>query len=109
MKITESKLRKIIKEILTEGVWPTKWRGQINYDATILEKAFKTAGVKVFKVEQYDSNDYFVHVKAVDRKTIISIGINQVSNVVYMHDYRNDVKLGELKEVPREIIRTLKD
>ena len=109
MKITESKLRKIIKEILTEGVWPVKWRGQINQDAAILEKAFKAAGVKVFKVKQYNSNDYFVDVKAPDGKTTISIGINQVSNVVFMHDYRNDIKLGELKEVPREIIRTLKD
>ena len=145
MKIAESKLRKIIREIikegfagplsrsnqkkfetmrkgnsevlgyklsgkadikteigLMEGVWPS------NQDTKILEKAFKAAGVKVFKVKQYNPNDYFVHVKAVDGKEIISIGINAVSNVVFMHDM-TDVKLGELKENPRELIRALKD
>ena len=150
MKITESKLRKIIREIiregfagplsktkqkkfesdrrknsevlgyrltgksdvkaeigLTEGVWPTKFRNTPNQDAIILEKAFKAAGVKVFKVQQYNPNDYFVHVQAVDGRNIISIGINAVSNVVFLHDMR-DVKLGELKENPREIVRTLK-
>ncbi len=151
MKIAESKLRKMIREIikegfagplsrtdqrkfettrkensevlgyklsgkadvkteigLTEGVWPVKFRGSINQDAALLEKAFKAAGVKVFKVQQYNPNDYFVHVQAIDGRNIISIGINQVSNVVYMHDMR-DVKLGELKENPRELIRALKD
>ena len=150
MKITESKLRKIIREViregfagplsktnrkkfetnrkrnsevlgyklsgktdvkteigLTEGVWPVKFRGSINQDAAILEKAFKAAGVKVFKVKQYNPNDYFVNVQAVDGKTTISIGINQVSNVVFLHDM-TDVKLGELKENPREIVKTLK-
>ena len=151
MKITESKLRKIIRKMiregfagplsrseqkgferdrknnsevlgyklsgksdvktqigLTEGVWPVKFRGSTNQDAVILEKAFKAAGVKVFKVKQYNPNDYFVDVQAVDGRETISIGINQVSNVVYMHDMR-DVKLGELKENPRELISALKD
>ena len=31
-----------------------------------------------------------------------------MSNVVFMHD-QSDVKLGELKENPRELIRALKD
>ena len=104
MKVTKAKLRKMIKEEiqkLSEGAWPS------NQDAKILEKAFKVAGVKVFKVQQYNPNDYFVHVQAVDGRNIISIGINQVSNVVFLHDM-TDVKLGELKENPREIIKTLK-
>ena len=104
MKLTKSKLKEIIREEiqkLNEGVWPS------NQDAKILGKAFKAAGVKVFKVKQYNPNDYFVHVQAVDGRNIISIGINAVSNVVFLHDMR-DVKLGELKENPREIVRTLK-
>ena len=92
---------------LTEGVWPVKFRGTINQDAAILEKAFKAAGIKVSKVKQYNPNDYFVDVQAADGKTTISIGINKMSNVVFMHDMR-DVKLGELKENPQEIIKTLK-
>lgn len=106
----EGKFREIIREEiqkLNEGVWPVKFRGSINQDAAILEKAFKAAGIKVFKVKQYNPNDYFVDVQAVDGKTTISIGINQVSNVVFLHDM-TDVKLGELKENPREIVKTLK-
>lgn len=145
MKITESMLRKIIREViregfagplaktkqkkfeadrrrnsevlgfkrtgksdvktgigLTESSWPD------DQEARILEKAFKAAGVKVFKVKPYRSNNYFVDVKAVDGKTTISIGVNQTSNVAFMHDM-SDVKLGPMKENPREIIRTLKD
>ena len=147
MKITESRLRKIIRKIiregfagplskseqkkfesnrkknsevlgykfagtsdvkapigLTEGAWPD---GQ---EATLLEKAFKAAGVKVFKVRgsRHNENYYFVDVKAVDGRTTISIEVNKTSNVVFMHD-QSDVKLGELKENPRELIRTLKD
>jgi len=110
VKLTKSKLKEIIREEiqkLNEGVWPVKFRGSTNQDAAILEKAFKAAGVKVFKVQQYNPNDYFVHVQAIDGRNIISIGINQVSNVVFLHDM-TDVKLGELKENPREIIKTLK-
>ena len=146
MKITESKLREIIRKIiregfagplskseqkkfesdrkknsevlgyklagtsdvkapigLTEGAWPD---GQ---EATLLEKAFKAAGVKVFKVRSRSSGrNYLVDVKAADGRTTISIEVNKMSNVVFMHD-QSDVKLGELKENPRELIRTLKD
>jgi len=147
MKLTESKLRQIIREViregfagplsktkqkkfetdrrkgsevlgfkatgkpdvktgigLTESAWPD------NQEAKILEKAFKAAGVKVFRVRgsKHNENYYFVDVKAVDGKTTISIEVNKMSNVVFMHD-QSDVKLGELKENPRELIRTLKD
>jgi len=107
MKLTKSKLRKMIKEEiqkLNEGVWPD---GQ---EAKLLEKAFKSAGVKVFKVRgsRHNENYYFVDVKAADGRTTISIEVNKMSNVVSMHD-QSDVKLGKLKENPRELIRTLKD
>ena len=89
---------------LTENAWPN------DQEAKILEKAFKAAGVKVFKVRSRSSGkNYLVDVKAADGKTTISIEVNQTSNVVFMHNQRSDIKLGELKENPRELIRTLKD
>tara|TARA_R110000744_G_scaffold145145_1_gene257333 strand:- start:245 stop:634 length:390 start_codon:yes stop_codon:yes gene_type:complete len=106
MKLTKLKLKEIIREEiqkLAEGVWPA------NREAKLLEKAFKAAGVKVFRVRGSKHNEtyYFVDVKTVDGKTTISIEVNKMSNVVFMHDMR-DVKLGELKENPQEIIKTLK-
>ena len=106
MKLTKSKLREIIREEiqkLNEGVWPD------DQSAKILEKAFKAAGVKVFKVKKRSPgvSQYFVHVKAVDGKTIIVVDINHMSNVAYIQDMK-DVRLGQMKENPREIIKTLK-
>ena len=112
MKLTKSKLRKMIKEEiqkLNEGVWSPAYKGDMQGSAKILEKAFKAAGVKVFKVRgsRHNENYYFVDVKTVDGKTTISIEVNKMSNVVFMHD-QSDIKLGKLKENPREIVRTLK-
>ena len=106
MKLTKSKLREIIREEiqkLNESVWPD------DQSAKILEKAFKAAGVKVFKVKKRSPgvSQYFVHVKAVDGKTIIVVDINHMSNVAYIQDMK-DVRLGQMKENPREIIKTLK-
>ena len=108
MKLTKLKLKEIIREEiqkLAEGVWPA------NREAKLLEKAFKAAGVKVFRVRGSKHNEtyYFVDVKTVDGKTTISIEVNKMSNVVFMHDQSSDIKLGELRENPRELIRTLKD
>ena len=100
----------IIKEIireelqnLSESVWPD------DQSARILEKAFKAAGVKVFKVKKRSSgvSQYFVQVKAVDGKTIIVVDINHMSNVAYIQDM-TPVRLGQMKENPREIVKTLK-
>ena len=106
MKLTKSKLREIIREEiqkLNESVWPD------DQSAKILEKAFKAAGVKVFKVKKRSPgvSQYFVQVKAVDGKTIIVVDINHMSNVAYIQDMK-DVRLGQMKENPREIIKTLK-
>ena len=106
MKLTKSKLREIIREEiqkLNEGVWPD------DQSAKILEKAFKAAGVKVFKVQKRSIgvSQYFVQVKAVDGKTIIVVDINHMSNVAYIQDMK-DIRLGQMKENPREIIKTLK-
>ena len=92
-----------LKDLLTEE----KSKEQL---ALELEKAFKAAGVKVFRVRgsKHNENYYFVDVKAVDGKTTISIEVNKMSNVVYMHDM-TDIKLGQLKENPRELVRALKD
>ena len=106
MKLTKSKLKEIIREEiqkLNESVWPD------DQSAKILEKAFKAAGVKVFKVQKRSIGvrQYFVQVKAVDGKTIIVVDINHMSNVAYIQDMK-DVRLGQMKENPREIIKTLK-
>ena len=50
------------------------------------------------------SNNVYLHKKNENR-----IGINKMSNVVFMHDQSSDIKLGELRENPRELIRALKD
>ena len=107
MKLTKSKLREIIREEiekLNESVWPD------DQSAKILEKAFKAAGVKVFKVKKRSPgvSQYFVQVKAVDGKTIIVVDINHMSNVAYIQDMK-DIRLGQMKENPREIVKTLKD
>ena len=106
MKLTKSKLREIIREEiqkLNESVWPD------DQSAKILEKAFKAAGVKVFKVKKRSPgvSQYFVQVKAVDGKTIIVVDINHMSNVAYIQDMK-DIRLGQMKENPREIVKTLK-
>ena len=103
----EGKFREIIREEiqkLNEGVWPD------DQSAKILEKAFKAAGVKVFKVQKRSPgvSQYFVQVKAVDGKTIIVVDINHMSNVAYIQDMK-DIRLGQMKENPREIVKTLKD
>ena len=84
--------------------------GGVSQEAKLLEKAFKAAGVKVFKVKEYGSRgaNYFVDVQAKGGKTTISIEVNQVSNVVFMHSQGRDLKLGELKENPRKLIKVLK-
>ena len=99
------------KESVNEGPWPVKGKlGGVSQEAKLLEKAFKAAGVKVFKVKEYGSRgaNYFVDVQAKGGKTTISIEVNQVSNVVFMHSQGSDLKLGELKENPRELIKVLK-
>ena len=113
MKITKSKLREIIREEiqkLTEGVWSPAYKGDMQGSAKILEKAFKAAGVKVFKVKKQSPGKsvYFIDVKAVDGKNTIVVEVNYMSNVAFMWD-QTDIKLGAMKENPREIIRTLKD
>ena len=112
MKITKSKLREIIREEiqkLNEGVWSPAYKGDMQGSAKILEKAFKAAGVKVFKVQKQSPGKsvYFIDVKAVDGKNTIVVEVNYMSNVAFMWDM-TDVKLGEMKEDPREIIKTLK-
>ena len=100
------------KESVNEGPWPVKGKlGGVSQEAKLLEKAFKAAGVKVFKVKEYGSRgaNYFVDVQAKGGKTTISIEVNQVSNVVFMHQPRGrTLKLGELRENPRELIKVLK-
>ena len=113
MKITKSKLRKMIKEEiqkLDESVWSPAYKGDMQGSAKILEKAFKAAGVKVFKVKKQSPGKsvYFIDVKAVDGKNTIVVEVNYMSNVAFMWD-QTDIKLGAMKENPREIIRTLKD
>ena len=113
MKLTKSKLRKMIKEEiqkLNEGVWSPAYKGDMQGSAKILEKAFKAAGVKVFKVKKQSPGKsvYFIDVKAVDGKNTIVVEVNYMSNVAFMWD-QTDIKLGAMKENPREIIRTLKD
>ena len=103
---------KMKKESVNEGPWPVKGKlGGVSQEAKLLEKAFKAAGVKVFKVKEYGSRgaNYFVDVQAKGGKTTISIEVNQVSNVVFMHQPRGrTLKLGELRENPRELIKVLK-
>ena len=105
-------LAKLDKESVNEGPWPVKGKvaGGVNQEAKLLEKAFKSAGVKVYKVREYGPRgaNYFVDVQAKGGKTTISIEVNQVSNVVFMHSQGRDLKLGELKENPRELIKVLK-
>ena len=99
------------KESVNEGQWPTKGKlGGVSQEAKSLENAFKAAGVKVFKVKEYGprGSNYFVDVQAKGGKTTISIEVNQVSNVVFMHSQGRDLKLGELKENPRKLIKVLK-
>jgi Pyruvate/2-oxoacid:ferredoxin oxidoreductase gamma subunit len=98
-------------EFVNEGPWPVNGKlGGVSQEAKLLEKAFKAAGVKVFKVKEYGSRgaNYFVDVQTKGGKTTISIEVNQVSNVVFMHSQGRDLKLGELKENPRELIKVLK-
>ena len=99
------------KESVNEGPWPVKGKlGGVSQEAKSLENAFKSAGVKVYKVKEYGPRgaNYFVDVQAKGEKTTISIEVNQVSNVVFMHNQGRNLKLGELTENPRELIRVLK-
>ncbi|SVB06542.1 uncharacterized protein METZ01_LOCUS159396, partial [marine metagenome] len=104
-------IKKVAFESINEGPWPVKGKlGGVSQEAKLLEKAFKSAGVKVYKVKEYGTrgSNYFVDVQAKGGKTTISIEVNQVSNVVFMHGQGRDVKIGELKENPRELIKVLK-